>query len=69
MKIKGLALLLALGLVGCQSIMKTEPKAGSLPTGQRVLVDDGTCPQGQVKQVTGSVPGVPRKRECVPMPA
>ncbi|WP_317208182.1 DUF6719 family protein [Rhizobium halophilum] len=69
MRYRLLALALAVGLTGCQTVLKSEPKAGSLKTGQRVLVDDGACPQGQVTQVTGSVPGVPRKRECVPMPA
>ncbi|WP_317208251.1 DUF6719 family protein [Rhizobium halophilum] len=55
-------------LAGCQTVLKTEPAAGRLSTGQKVLVDDGSCPPGQVKQVTGSVPGKPRQKECVPMP-
>ena len=40
-----------------------------LRLGQRVLVDDGTCPAGQVKQVLGSkmtTAGVTRTRSCVP---
>ena len=57
-------------LGGCtQTIRTSEPPAGTLATGQKVLVDDGSCSAGQVKQVTGSTPGVPRKKECVPRPA
>ena len=63
----GLALL---GLAGCtQTIHKMEPPAGTLPAGQKVLVDDGSCPAGQIKQVTGAPSrGAERKRECVPAP-
>lgn len=61
----------ALGmLAGCQSVLKTEPAKGQLHYGSKVLVDDGTCPPGQVKQVTGgNGEGIPRKRECIPMPS
>lgn len=37
--------------------------------GQRVLVDDGTCPAGQVKEVRGAKmtdKGVARTSACVP---
>lgn len=34
-------------------ILKQEPPMGQLREGQVVLVDDGTCPTGQIKQVTG----------------
>ena len=40
-----------------------------LRLGQRVLVDDGTCPAGQVKEVLGAkmtATGVARTRSCVP---
>jgi hypothetical protein len=36
--------------------------------GQRVYVDDGTCPQGQVKEIVGArltPAGVARTRRCV----
>jgi len=65
-----IAVLVAMGsLAGCQSVLKSEPAKGTLPAGHKVLVDDGTCPAGQVKQVTGATPGAPRLKECVPMPA
>ena len=45
-----------------------EPAGGTIPTGQLVYVDDGNCPNGQVTEVTGSVPGVDRPRRCVVYP-
>ncbi len=49
--------------------LSREPAAGDLRLGQRVLVDDGSCPAGQIKQVTGArltAAGVERVRDCVP---
>lgn len=40
-----------------------------LRLGQRVLVDDGSCPAGQIKEVSGSQmtsTGVLRTRKCIP---
>jgi len=40
-----------------------------LRLGQRILVDDGSCPQGQIKEVAGSqmtTSGVRRTRKCIP---
>jgi uncharacterized protein DUF6719 len=39
-----------------------------LRLGQRVLVDDGSCPQGQIKEVSGAqmtTSGVLRTRKCI----
>ena len=39
-----------------------------LRLGQRVLVDDGSCPAGQIKEVSGSTmtaTGVVRVRKCI----
>ena len=41
----------------------------NLRLGQRIKVDDGTCPAGQIKQVSGSrmtADGVERTRKCIP---
>jgi len=41
----------------------------NLRLGQRVLVDDGTCPAGQVKEVSGSkmtAKGVIGTHKCIP---
>lgn len=40
-----------------------------LKLGQRIKVDDGTCPPGQVKEVSGAKmteSGLVRARKCVP---
>jgi hypothetical protein len=56
------------GLAHAQYVAREQDIVG-LRLGQRVLVDDGTCPTGQVKQVYGSkmAPGgVIPARKCVP---
>jgi hypothetical protein len=40
-----------------------------LRLGQRVLVDDGSCPAGQIKEVSGArmtATGILRVQKCVP---
>ena len=39
--------------VATAEILKKEPKMGALREGQTVLVDDGSCPKGQIKRVVG----------------
>ena len=53
--------------------LKQEPAMGSLREGEVVLVDDGSCPAGQIKRVVGGnhikVGGtkqVVRQSSCVP---
>lgn len=48
-----------------KSRLRAEPAAGQLPSGQRVLVDDGSCPKGQIKEVTGGSSSSGRQRRCV----
>jgi hypothetical protein len=41
----------------------------ALRLGQRVQVDDGSCPTGQIKEIQGTTlttGGVTRSRKCVP---
>ena len=60
-----LGLLLALFAI---TILPREPDPGELRLGQRVYVDDGTCPAGQVKEVSGAnltASGIVRTRQCV----
>lgn len=38
---------------GAQTL-KTEPEASQLSCGQKVLVENNTCPAGQILEVTGS---------------
>ena len=54
-------------------VLKREPPMGQLREGQIVLVDDGSCPPGQIKQVIGgnhvSVGGtkhILRTHKCIP---
>ena len=53
-------------------VLGSEPPMGALKPGQRVLVDDGSCPKGRIKEVIGGdhvkVGGkgtVVRKRRCI----
>ncbi|MGD9921328.1 MAG: DUF6719 family protein [Pseudorhodoplanes sp.] len=54
-------------------IVKREPAMGAMKEGERVLVDDGSCPKGQIKEVIGGnhtkVGGkkqITRQRRCIP---
>jgi hypothetical protein len=41
----------------------------NLRLGQRIMVDDGSCPVGQIKEVSGAqmtTTGVVRVRKCIP---
>jgi hypothetical protein len=41
----------------------------ALRLGQRILVDDGSCPAGQIKEVSGAqmtTTGVARTSKCIP---
>ena len=66
-----LGVALALGAVtqaAAQSYAR-EQDIPDLRLGQRVMVDDGTCPAGQVKEVSGATMtsvGIARVRKCVP---
>jgi hypothetical protein len=73
--ISRIALALLAGLALCtearaqQTIVSREQDIGDLRLGQRVLVDDGSCPAGQVKEIKGAqmtASGVVRTRKCVP---
>jgi hypothetical protein len=41
----------------------------NLRLGQRIMVDDGSCPAGQIKEVSGAqmtAAGIVRVRKCIP---
>ena len=50
--------------------LEEEPPKDSLRYGQVVYVDDGTCPAGQVKEITGgnAKRSIPRKVQCIKRP-
>lgn len=53
---------------GAQTFSR-ERDIGALRLGQKVLVDDGTCPAGQIKELAGArlvAGGVEAVRQCVP---
>lgn len=52
-----------------QAIVSREQDIVDLRLGQRVMVDDGSCPAGQIKEIRGAqmtTSGVVRTRKCVP---
>ena len=62
-------LLFALADGARAEIVSREQDIVDLRLGQRVMVDDGSCPAGQIKEVQGAqmtTSGVVRTRKCVP---
>lgn len=62
------ALVAITGPAFAQQAVMREGDIVDLRVGQRVLVDDGSCPAGHIKQVVGSKlsqNGVVRTRSCV----
>jgi len=67
--ITALALLVFASSALAQQAVMREQDIVDLRLGQRVLVDDGSCPAGQIKEVSGSqmtASGIVRTRKCVP---
>jgi Family of unknown function (DUF6719) len=65
----GAALWLVIATPAAAQYIGREQDIPDLRLGQRVMVDDGTCPAGQVKEVSGTkmtAAGVVRARKCVP---
>jgi hypothetical protein len=69
----GLTVLALLGAASSSSnaqVLKQEPLEGKMVPGSVLLVDDGTCGKGKIKQVTGGETGAmnprPRTRKCIP---
>jgi hypothetical protein len=62
---------LALSLIASAATAQTFSREQDIPDlrlGQRVMVDDGSCPTGQIKEVLGSqmtTSGVVRTRKCI----
>jgi hypothetical protein len=69
-----LSILAVFGLLGVAStaqatVLSREQDILDLRLGQRVRIDDGTCPAGQIKEVAGAKmgeTGVVRASKCVP---
>lgn len=73
---KGIAFCCLILIVLCENAVAQvtrEPPMGAMKEGEIILVDDGTCPKGQIKRVVGGnhakVGGtkqIIRTRSCVP---
>jgi hypothetical protein len=65
--IVGLAALLPSVCQAKIEYLKEEPPKGAIPYRQIVYVDDGTCPSGEVKEITGGSlqRSIPRKVRCI----
>jgi hypothetical protein len=64
-----LLLLLGFAAPAMAQQVPREQDIADLRLGQRIMVDDGSCPAGQIKEVTGvklTTSGVARARKCVP---
>jgi len=62
------SMLLLADAAAAERVYREEPPIPSLPTGQRALVDDGSCPKGQIKEIIGGdiMRQVARQRRCIP---
>jgi hypothetical protein len=61
--------LLSLTVPASAQIYSREQDIPDLRLGQRVQVDDGSCPTGQIKEVSGTTltaAGVTRVNKCIP---
>ena len=65
------AIVLFPAMAGAAEILKEEPPKNSLPRGKVVYVDDGSCPAGEIKEITGGSQdkGVPRQVRCIKRPS
>jgi hypothetical protein len=65
----GIVTLLTLVDAAQAQIVSREQDIVDVRLGQRILVDDGSCPAGQIKEVLGAqmtANGIVRARKCVP---
>ena len=52
----------------CADMVTRESEITGIRLGQHILVDDGSCPTGQIKEITGTkltAQGVAMVRKCV----
>ncbi len=65
----GLALFALAAPAFADQAYSREEDIPELRLGQRIMVDDGSCPTGQIKEVAGTkltAAGITRERKCVP---
>ena len=56
-----------LAVLGGQSVFRSEPPGGTVSSGSRVIVNDGSCGSGKIKVIIGGDDrrGIPRQRYCI----
>jgi hypothetical protein len=61
------ALFLCATAVFGQPVLKSEPPIGSVPEGKRILIDDGSCSAGKIKEIIGGnvVKHIRRQVRCI----
>ena len=65
----GFASLMLVAPAVADQVYPREQDIPEVRLGQRIMVDDGSCPAGQIMQITGTKltpTGVIRARNCVP---
>jgi hypothetical protein len=65
----GSLVLVALAAPALAEQVSREQEIVNLRLGQRILVDDGSCPAGQINEVSGAqmtAAGIVRVRKCIP---
>ena len=65
----GGCILFALAPATLAQQVSREQDIGELRLGQRIKIDDGTCPAGQVKEISGTKmtsTGIVRSQKCIP---
>jgi hypothetical protein len=65
----GLALIAFATPAMADQVVSREQDIVGLRLGQRILVDDGSCPAGQIKEVSGArmtETGILRVQKCIP---
>jgi hypothetical protein len=57
-------------MTAANTVLPHDPPSGWLTPGQRMLIDDGSCVVGQIREVSGGnmTLGLPRGERCVPRP-
>ena len=67
-----LTLVMPIAIFGCtqNQYLKEDPPPGYLQHEQVVFVDDGTCPAGEIKKLTGGnmQRSIQRQAQCVKRP-
>jgi hypothetical protein len=65
----GALMLFTLTTSAAAQLVSREQDIVDLRLGQRIMVDDGSCPAGQIKEISGArmtAAGIQRAAKCIP---